>query len=513
MQASLHLGKSKMLYAIIGKPGQGKSYFAVERMFNIQQRNLQNISKNVKTHFENKPILLDRGLDLESDNEYTFKREVQVNNEAKIIDFTFKLSEFLQIEEEEQFPEYFTLFLLYNDFIEHINQTYSITLAKFFPVHQIYSDINGLKIDGVLPAPIDWRSTPRGSILYYDEIRRKPPYNFISKTPSKDPIILGMSEVRHDDKDVYLLSQDAEDLNYSLRQLIDKMYFIKRPPQNPQACSVYTFDQFLSRPRAAADSKRDPKKYVEYELIVYKKKIFALYKSASSHTSMKFKINWKVFAYIFGFLILSSLVIIGFMKISIFQYFGSAISQMTGKEDNSLSKISGQPQNEQALQPKTMADNLKLEDDIKRCIDQFTWTPDQCRQALDPQLDQQQKQQLQASTRNDMQTVVFDYNPNNPYEVNYKPNLQPTDFPRFKNAIVYNGKCTPYSQQGTVMTNVSSSDCFRLANGDRPFDYFQPQQQIQPQLQQQPIQVQQIENTPDPEFIAKYQEAKRQGLI
>jgi hypothetical protein len=510
-----------MLYAIIGKPGQGKSYFAVERMFNAQQKNIQNLKKNIQIYYENKPILLDRDLDLESDISYTFPREVQVNNEAKIIDFTFKLSDLMQFEEEEQFEEYFDLFLLYNDFINHINQTFSITLANLFPVRQIYSDINGLKIDGVLPAPIDWRSTPNGSILYYDEIRRKPPYNFISKTPSKDPIILGMSEVRHADKDVYLLSQDAEDLNYSLRQLIDKMYFIKRPPQNPQACSVYTFDQWLSRPRAAADSKRDPKKYVEYELVVYKKKIFALYKSASSHTSMKFKINWKVFAYIFGFLILCSLVIIGFMKIPIFQYFGSAISQMTGSEDNSLSKISGKPQDSSG-QP--IADNLnppnpnfsaenQLLVNISRCIDQFNLTEQQCREMYDPKVLEQRNAELQASTRNDMQTVVFDYDPNNPYEVNYKPNLQPTDFPRFKNAIVYNGKCTPYSQQGTVMTNVSSSDCFRLANGDRPFDYFQPQQQIQPQLQQQPIQVQQIENTPDLESIAKYQEAKRQGLI
>lgn len=504
-----------MLYAIIAKPGQGKSYWCVERMFNEQNKNIINLKKNIQIYFENKPILADRDIDLDSDQLFTFPREVQVNGESKIVDFSFKLSDLLQFEEEEQFPEYFPLFLLYNDFIKYINLKYGITLAVLFPVRQIYSDINGLKIENVLPAPIDWRDTPNGSIIYYDEIRRKPPYNFVSKQPSRDPIILGMSEVRHTDKDVYLISQDAEDLNVSLRQLIDKLYFVKRPPQNPKACAVYTFDQWLGRPRAAADSKRDPKKYVNYELVVYKKKIFALYKSASSHTSMKFSINWKVFAYIFAFLIIVSLVLIGFMKIPIFQYFGSAISQMTGKEDNSLSKIStGDLSTSQPTQ-KTMASEYEMTNKIKQCIDQFGWTADQCRQSLDPSYQQQQQLQQQASTRNDLQTVVFDYNPNSPYDVNYEPQLQPTDFPRFKNAIVFNGKCTPYSQQGTVMQGVSSSDCFRLAKGDRPFDYFvQPQQQLQQpqQFQQQNIQAQDNKFS-DPEFIAKYKEAKAQGLI
>jgi hypothetical protein len=70
-----------------------------------------------------------------------------------------------------------------------------------------------------------------------------------------------------------------------------------------------------------------------------------------------------------------------------------------------------------------------------------------------------------------VQTFVYDGN--KPFDVEYTPSdLEPKDFPRFKNAIVYNGKCTAYSQQGTIMHKVSTKDCFRLANGDRPFDYF-----------------------------------------
>ena len=45
-----------MLYAIIGKPGQGKSYFAVERMFNAQQKNIQNLKKNIQIYYENSDL-------------------------------------------------------------------------------------------------------------------------------------------------------------------------------------------------------------------------------------------------------------------------------------------------------------------------------------------------------------------------------------------------------------------------------------------------------------------------
>ena len=72
-----------------------------------------------------------------------------------------------------------------------------------------------------------------------------------------------------------------------------------------------------------------------------------------------------------------------------------------------------------------------------------------------------------------------------------------------------NGKYVAYTQQGTILNQVSSSDCQKLIEqNERPFDYFaQPQQQIQQQPQQQ------VQSVPDAEFIAKYQQAKAQGLI
>ena len=62
-------------------------------------------------------------------------------------------------------------------------------------------------------------------------------------------------------------------------------------------------------------------------------------------------------------------------------------------------------------------------------------------------------------------------------------NYQATTQPVFSGCIKYKGKYFAYTQQGTKL-NVSESDCRRLIdNGDRPFNYFAENKNLQ---QQQP---------------------------
>jgi len=71
------------------------------------------------------------------------------------------------------------------------------------------------------------------------------------------------------------------------------------------------------------------------------------------------------------------------------------------------------------------------------------------------------------------------------------------------------GNFKAYDQQGNIMPNVSQSDCKRWMNGERTFDYTKAPIQVQ----SQPQPVQQQPTAYDAEFIAKYQQAKEQGLI
>lgn len=490
-----------MLYAIIAKPGQGKSYFAVVRMYEEQQKNIENLKKNAPIFEENRKLLEERDL-LKRDFTYIYELG------DKTLQKTSNYEDFDVLEDAEQFEEYFEYYFFYNKYIEQVTKEEGIALTALLPVRQIYSNINGLKIAGVLPFPdIDWRKTPMGSIHYIDEIRRRPPYKWEGRIPSKDPIILGMSEVRHTDKDVWLISQDAEDLNYSLRQLIDKLYFVKRPPQNPQACAVYVFDQYLGRPRAAADSKRDPKPYVDYFILVYKKKFQRMYVSASSHTSMKFRISWKVFGYGFLFLFIIAVVIIGLAKIPIFQSFGTAFKQMTGQDKNALSQLTSGPQVGQD-KPKTQAEQLTEQAHLSGL------TPEQYADLQNPE---QRNMQLQKQNDVRMETIVVKYNPNKPYDVDTsKIEYQVTSKPVFAGCMKKKGKYVAYTEQGTILHDVSQSDCAKLIeDNDRPYNYFKQQSQglgSQPQQVQQQVRPSQAEQY-DSEFVAKYQAAKAQGLI
>lgn len=470
-----------MLYAIIGKPGEGKSYYSVTKIYEFQQINLQNIKKNLPIIDENRTLLEERDL---LTKDYTFTYEI--GNEK--FEKTCNHSYFEKLEDGEQFEDYFEYYFFYNKYIEQIYTEEQLKLTAILPVRQLYSNINGLKIDGVLPFPdLDWIRTPWGSDHFIDEVRDCPPYNWDGRKYSEDRLIKGMSKVRHTDKNVFLITQDAEDLNYSLRKLVDKMYFIKRPPQKIQACGVYVFDQYLSNPRAAADSQRDPKKYIEHFVVLYKKKFQRMYVSASSHSSMKFNMSWKVFGYILLFIMIILITVVGITKIPIFSYAVDAFRQLSGQETNAL-------------------DQLKT--GVQPTDSQNPFEPiDQEHAASQPVV---AKQQYRTNGNQQYQYDVsrpYDFNPPVMYEIQQRP--------RLAGCIASKSTCSCYTQQATKI-DMSQSDCRRYVSGDRPFDYFakeQERQYSQVQAQTQPVMYNQSAEQFDGEYMARIQEARRQGLL
>ena len=77
-----------------------------------------------------------------------------------------------------------------------------------------------------------------------------------------------------------------------------------------------------------------------------------------------------------------------------------------------------------------------------------------------------------------VQTVS--YNPNKPYDFDYVPQVQPTDFPRMSGVIkLSSGKLMAVDQQGNYMENVSEADCKKWLSGYRPFNYFAQNRQEQ----------------------------------
>jgi hypothetical protein len=70
-----------------------------------------------------------------------------------------------------------------------------------------------------------------------------------------------------------------------------------------------------------------------------------------------------------------------------------------------------------------------------------------------------------------IQTVS--YNPNKPYEFEYQPQVQPTDFPRMSGVVkLPSGRLMAIDQQANYMTGISQQDCQKWLSGHRPFNYF-----------------------------------------
>lgn len=449
-----------MLYAIIAKPGEGKTQFAVSKHFEFDLTNQKNLIKNTKIYYDNKEIL-----------------------EARELNEQFKVFE--TFEEEEQFEDYFETHLEYNALIHAVNEEYDLKLSNLLPVRQIYSDIAGLKKDifpNIKQSPDDWRTVPKGSIIFYDEIQERDAYEFKGNKYSQDPMIKELSKIRHGDRDIWAITQDANRLEKSLHKLIDRMYFVKRPDAKPKCASIYVFDQWLSNPRAAADSKQEVKKYREHFIFSYKQKYFNAYTSASSHSSMGFRLNKQIVVLILAIITLGSIAIYGFKHVSIFDSFSEAFSQMTGSStSNALSDLSKVPADTKTedVKKETSTSNTDANASMDLSVE--------CRKAVNLEkpecvkwFDDLSKNRGSVSTGENGKTIVA-YNPNQPFDERLQQSVsyQITAKPVFSGCMKKNGIYVAYTQQGTILHDVSSADCQRLMNGDRPFNYFAESQNQQ----------------------------------
>ncbi|WP_342029920.1 zonular occludens toxin domain-containing protein, partial [Acinetobacter baumannii] len=148
------------------------------------------------------------------------------------------------------------------------------------PARQIYCDIDGLRIPEVEPAPDDWRDTPDGSIIIYDEVHMRKAYEYKGNQYSQDQMIKDLTIHGHFNKDIWLITQDPARIEKGIHKLIDKMYFIKRPSSKPPYTNVFVFDKWLSSPEPAANRNAKHKKYFDHYRFHFKDEYQKLYHSA-----------------------------------------------------------------------------------------------------------------------------------------------------------------------------------------------------------------------------------------
>ena len=142
-----------------------------------------------------------------------------------------------------------------------------------------YSDIEGLNMPGVLPAPDDWRTTPEGSFIVYDEAQKRPEFASTGRPGlSEHPCTRALNEHRHTGHDIVFCTQMPTMLHHHIRGLVGRHVHVHRGA-GLSLVNVRTWDTVQLDP-----NDYHAKQSADVEAWKYPKDLFPLYKSSTLHT-------------------------------------------------------------------------------------------------------------------------------------------------------------------------------------------------------------------------------------
>lgn len=455
-----------MIVLTTGTPGSGKTLFAVHTIVEREKSNAKHLKLNphiFNRNFEKIENNCDKQIfinvsDFDGDQKvYEDMRNALAEYDQTNISVSTLFDSFQSFSGfslEQRYEAYFYDTVIYNLILNLINNQLDLKLEHILDVRQQYADINGLKVDHVLKTPDDWRTTPDGSIVYYDEAQQHERYRSGTQS-NKDEIVQKLQVHRHTGHDIWFITQSPRFLNAFVLDLVGEHYHLHRP-YGAKLASVYYWRSCRKQPQSTASRELAENEF----LFKYPKSLFNHYKSATSH-SVKFKIPKKFF-------IISAVAIC----LGIFVW-NMLFSDKTQKFINpeSVKEESNQEKNQQG--DKQQAASIAPDQLDQECRKGINVERPECVQWFD-------SKSKQNNSDSNIQRVS--YNPDTPFdqqEIQDSIQYDVTAMPVFSGCTKFNGKYYAYTQQGTKL-NVSSEDCRKLIeNGDRPFNYFAKQQQQQ----------------------------------
>lgn len=455
-----------MIVLTTGTPGSGKTLFAVHTIVEREKSNAKHLKLNphiFNRNFEKIENNCDKQIfinvsDFDGDQKvYEDMRNALAEYDQTNITVSTLFDSFQSFSGfslEQRYEAYFYDTVIYNLILNLINNQLDLKLEHILDVRQQYADINGLKVDHVLKTPDDWRTTPDGSIVYYDEAQQHERYRSGTQS-NKDEIVQKLQVHRHTGHDIWFITQSPRFLNAFVLDLVGEHYHLHRP-YGAKLASVYYWRSCRKQPQSTASRELAENEF----LFKYPKSLFNHYKSATSH-SVKFKIPKKFF-------------IISVVAICLGIFVWNMIfSDKTQKFINpeSAKEEPNQEKNQQG--DKQQAASIAPDQLDQECRKGVNVEKPECVQWFD-------SKSKQNNSESNIQRVS--YNPDTPFdqqEIQDSIQYDVTAMPVFSGCTKFNGKYYAYTQQGTKL-NVSSEDCRKLIeNGDRPFNYFAKQQQQQ----------------------------------
>lgn len=176
---------------------------------------------------------------------------------------------------------------------------------------EVYADINGLNVQGVIPVDKlthDWRDTPNGSVVVYDEIQQSDVYKKGSSVLSENPMIKALETHRHTEHDIIFITQDPSFLHTHVLKLVGNHFHLHRP-FGAKAAKVFLFPVAEKNPNSPSVQARAE----DTKLFQYDKKLFDLYTSASGH-NVKLRIPKKVYYFVAFFVLIATYMVYKFFQ-------------------------------------------------------------------------------------------------------------------------------------------------------------------------------------------------------
>lgn len=186
----------------------------------------------------------------------------------------------------------------------------------------VFVDIKGWdhEKNGTAESPSDWRTTPEGSVVVYDECQGIFPSDGLRGRPN-DERLTAMEMHRHSGHDLLFITQAPTFVHAHIRKLVGKHYHVYRA-MGLESATVYAWDGVCDQPNDKANHRT-----ADIQRWSYPKEDFTLYKSATLHTH-KFKLPKKFL--VIGIVILAFIVIAFFLITN--TSFGQTVLKGANKE-------------------------------------------------------------------------------------------------------------------------------------------------------------------------------------
>lgn len=385
----------------------------------------------------------------------------------------------------------------------------------------VYTNIVGLKIPGVfciestLQNPYDWRDQPNEAVLIYDEAHEHPAFSErdllknlkidfyeqelkriysledISDTKRKSLIAetekaysralkdkkeqildigLSMSMHRHFGQEIILVTQNPTKLNKDVLGNIT-IHYVMRRKFGAEAAVIWTFGEAMTTwGKSVAEGA------LNKEIWKFPKHLYKFYVSSEKHNVKKY-FPKKYYAFALIPLLLFGK---GYLNAKETGFFG-----LMGNDKNTqVSNVASDPSvpvpdsDDVGYEIVKVSSTGETESELL-AKQRSDFNPDiECRKAENLQLPacinwfNQLSSNNYSALPNGQVMQTFEYDPYKPYEVEYKPQIQPRDFPKMSGVMTMrDGRLMAVDQQGNYMPQISQDDCRRWLNGYRPFDY------------------------------------------